>query len=152
MIAYSTFRPTAFDPEGLGLPDRQDWLVVPVLQTRDSGPLSMSNFRVALQQLGGESGTVEVHRFNHWGPGWFEIILAHPSREADVTDIEASLEQYPVLDDEDHGQEMYERATEYWQSMSIRERMKWCTRYTTSIFAARRDTIPERVDITELAE
>ena len=124
MTTYSQFRPTAFDPEGLGLPDRQDWLVLPVIQTRDSGPLEVSNFRVALQQLDGESNTVEVHHFNHWGPGWFEIILAHPSREADVTAIEESLEEYPVLDDVDCGREE----------------------------ATRRDTVPDGIDLARLAE
>ena len=28
-----------------------------------------------LRRLGGESTTVQVHRFNHWACGWFEIIL-----------------------------------------------------------------------------
>lgn len=35
MKAYSQFRPT--DSKGLGLPDRQDWLVLGVARTRDSG-------------------------------------------------------------------------------------------------------------------
>jgi hypothetical protein len=82
MQTYSQYRPTGFDSRGLGLPDRQDWLVLPVIQTRDSGPLEQSNFASALKAVGGESETVEVHRFGHWGPGWFEIIIVAPGSEA----------------------------------------------------------------------
>jgi hypothetical protein len=101
MQRYAEFRPTQFDRRGASLPDHQDWLVLGVSRTRDSEALEQSNFRVALRILGGESETVEVHRFSHWGPGWFEIILLHPSREDAGRDIEAALASYPVLDDMD---------------------------------------------------
>ena len=105
MQTYSQFQPTGFDHKGAFLPDQQDWLVVPVSQTRDSGPLAQSNFAIALEMLGGKSETVEVHRFGHWGPGWFEIILVNPDDKERVkiaNEIEASLENYPVLSDEDY--------------------------------------------------
>lgn len=35
MKKYGSFRPTGFDPAGLGLSDRQDWLVLGVSRTRD---------------------------------------------------------------------------------------------------------------------
>lgn len=103
MQTYSEFRPTPFDRRGICLPDRQSWLVSPVMQTRDSGPLEQSNFDAVLTALGGESDTVEVHRFGHWGPGWFEIIIVDPaSPQAKVAeDLEASLPDYPVLDEMD---------------------------------------------------
>ena len=78
------------------------WRPCPVL--RDSGVLTESNVACALTALGGESDTVQVHRFGHWGPGWFEIILIDPSDEVRVREaeaIEAALADYPVLDDED---------------------------------------------------
>lgn len=99
MQTYSQFQPTGFDAKGLGLDDRQDWLVCPVSQTRDSEVLDKVNFTAALKMLGGESETVEVHRFGHWGPGWFEVILVAPERQNDVEQIEGALENYPVLDE-----------------------------------------------------
>lgn len=107
MQTYSEYRPTSFDASGLGLEDQQDWLVLDLIQTRDSGPLELSNFEKALESLGGEGDDVEVHRFGHWGPGWFEIILINPEKEKLVSiaeDIERALADYPVLDEMHHSQ------------------------------------------------
>ena len=143
MKRYKDFQPTGCDPKGLALPDQQEWLVVPVGRSRDSGVRSESNFEVALRILGGESETVEVHRFGHWGPGWFEIIIVHPSREDEVQEIEDSLENYSLLDDMDYSEREYDRACEVWSRMRLKDRIKACARYHVSIFAARRDEIPE---------
>lgn len=119
MQPYSKHRPTGFDPAGAFLPDRQHWLVAPVAQTRDSGPLDESNFAAFLEGLGGESETVEVHRFGHWGPGWYEIILIDPADTTKVKaaeDMEAALEDYPVLDEEDMSDREHEAAQESWNS------------------------------------
>lgn len=118
MERYKDYAPTAFDSKGLGLPDQGDWYVVPVIRTRDSGPLEESNFQSALEMLGGESENVEVHRFGHWGPGWFEIILVdHDSKQAGIADdVERKLEDYPVLDDQDHAEREYDDACEAWDS------------------------------------
>ncbi len=118
---YSKFAPTGFDARGAFLPDQQDWLVVPVSQTRDSGCLDQSNFAAALAILGGESETCEVHRFGHWGPGWFEIIIVDPSREQEAEAIQAALENYPVLDDEDHSRREWEDYEQSWESYGARD-------------------------------
>lgn len=112
---YSEYAPTQFDCKGLGLPDRQDWLVLPTMRTRDSEPLEESNFVTALEMMGGKSETVEVHRFGHWGPGWFEIILADPMHAETVERIESSLEDYPILDESDLSQREYEAEMESWE-------------------------------------
>jgi len=117
-MRYRDWRPTAFDAPGLALPNRQDWFVVPVIRTRDDGePITESNFAVALAMLGGESqeeddDKPEVHRFNHWGPGWFEIVLAPPSLEVKVREIVEALETYPLLDETDVGQREYAASIE----------------------------------------
>ena len=103
MQQYKEFQPTCFDFRGIGLEDRQDWYVAPVSQTRDSEALELSNFAVVLKSLE-EADTgedVEVHRFGHWGPGWFEIILVRPDTPAykEAQDWEAALADYPVADD-----------------------------------------------------
>lgn len=127
MQRYSEFRPTCFDSAGAFLGDRQDWLVCPVSRTRDSGPFDESNFEAALKILGGESEEVEVHRFGHWGPGWFEIIIVAPGSEAarKAEEIEASLENYPVLDDEDLSSREYDDFLESWDNWGAKDFRKF---------------------------
>ena len=127
METYSKFRPTQFDPAGLALPDQQQWLVVPVIQTRDSEPLEQSNFATALKMLDPDedSEDVETHSFNHWGPGWFDIIIVKPDTPAAKTaeEIEASLADYPVLDDEDYSRREWEKHSE-WVEQEL-QRVVW---------------------------
>ena len=54
MQKYSEFQPTGFDNKGYMLDDRQNWYVVPVSRTRDSGLFAESNFAAATEMLGGE--------------------------------------------------------------------------------------------------
>lgn len=117
MKPYKQHRPTAFDPAGAFLPDRQEWLVAPVSRTRDSEVLAESNFQAFLDGLGGESEHVEVHRFGHWGPGWYEIILIDPSVDHIVTratEMADALENYPVLDEDDLCKREHEAENEAW--------------------------------------
>lgn len=124
---YGDWSPTAFD-SNIDI-DRENWLVMPVMQTRDSGPLDQSNFTTFLKVLGGESETVEVHRFGHWGPGWFEIIIIDPT---DATAFDAAydcaraLEDYPVLDDSDFSQREHDAATESWSTWAYRDFSRDC--------------------------
>jgi len=149
MQQYKDFQPTGFDPKGYMLDDQQDWYVVPVSRTRDTGPFEESNFEAALEILGGErTNIVEVHRFGHWGPGWFEIIIVNPKAGKTMKkalSIEASLADYPVLDDEDFSRREWELMQETWMNMSISERMEICVNTGHSIFSARRDAVPDHV-------
>lgn len=118
MERYGDFSPTQFDRH-IELDEREDWLVLPVSQTRDSGCLAQSNFDTALEIMGGESDNVEVHRFGHWGPGWFEIIIFNPAVPdllEKAEDIERCLENYPVLNDEDLSLREQEDARESWDN------------------------------------
>lgn len=83
MKAYKDWSPTGFDSPGAFLGHRRDWLVVEVMRTRDSGIAVARNFERAWSRI--EDASVmdnelscESHRFGHWGPGWFEIILVRP--------------------------------------------------------------------------
>jgi hypothetical protein len=99
-----------------------------------------------LRELGGESETVLVLRDSHWAVGWVEAIYIHESdtdRLAIADEIMSALEDYPVADEFDHSELEWETAHAYWASMSVRERVDWCQRYRASVFAARRDEIPE---------
>lgn len=129
MKTYSKFRPTAFDSAGICLPDRQAWLVAPCAVNRDSDALARSNWACQLKALGGESDTVEVHRFGHWGPGWFEIVIINPEDQERVKiaeELEAALSDYPVIDDEHFSQEENDEAAEVWANCyNEKQRVKW---------------------------
>ena len=149
-MLYSEFAPTSFDSKGAFLPDRQNWLVAPVGRSRDSDILEDSNFRACLALLGGESDCVEVHRFGHWGPGWFEIIIIDPlpivsdrsdgQSDAIVRELESiqdRLDDYPVLDDDDLSQREYDAVCEEWEYLTLSDRIDLCRNVGVSIFAAR---------------
>jgi hypothetical protein len=120
---YSNFAPTGFDPSGAFLPDRQDWLLAPVSQTRDSDCLTRSNFAQCLEALGGEGDDVEAHRFGHWGPGWFEIILVRPDSEAHAKAVEIAdrLADYSILDEEDFSSREWEEKQEDWENWARKD-------------------------------
>lgn len=121
---YRNFAPTCFDHH-IEVGGLEDWLVGPT-QTRDSGPLDRSNFQTALEMLGGEGENVQVHRFGHWGPGWFEIILVAPdTTEAQTLEsIRDSLEDHPVLSDWHYSKLETQECDEYWESYQWREAIK----------------------------
>ena len=141
MQTYKAYAPTSYDHSGGFLPDRQDWLVAPVVQTRDSEVLDRSNFVSFLAAIGGESDTVEVHQFGHWGPGWYEIILIRQWSLASFTanEIALALEDYPVVDEQAYSDLEYEETCEYWDNMGLSERVETCQRADVTVFAARRD-------------
>ena len=151
MQTYSKWAPTAFDHAGAFLEAREDWLVVPVMRTRDSGILEQSNFEAACAMVSDASImddelSFETHRFGHWGPGWIEVLIVRPDSAAAVAaaDIGTRLEDYPVLDDDDYSERENEYAEETWTSMSVRDRVKVIQEHSrgVSIFAARHDWIP----------
>jgi hypothetical protein len=141
--AYREFRPTSFDIRGLGCDDQQHWKVLPVGRNRDSGILAESNFETAVSMLP-EDGH-EVHSFNHWGCGWFEIILIDPDNCEAMRiagEITSAIEVYPVLDEEDYSRREWEAAQEAWEYMALRDRIETATDAGLSMFAARRDDVP----------
>lgn len=83
----------------------EDWLVVPVSRhkgQRNYNALAESNFCSALKRLADAPDTVKVFRFEDEVYGWFEILLAHPSRASEVAEIESVVNSpYPILDEED---------------------------------------------------
>ena len=86
-----------------------------LFRTRDSGLVEESNFWSALKMLNGESDTVKVIRFSHWLCGWIEVILIHESDKVSVdkgNEIEKSLENYPILNEDAFGEMVTEKEKE----------------------------------------
>lgn len=127
MKRYSKFRPTGFD-QNIDI-DRSNWLVAPVSRNRDSCALDESNWQAQIEILtessGEESDTEnwEIHRFGHWGCGWFEIAIVRPDSAAyrAAEQLENRLEDYPVLNEEDLSQREHDDAIESWNSWGVKE-------------------------------
>lgn len=149
---YKDYAPTQFDRAGSFLDeDRQEWGVLPMIRTRDSGPWEESNFvsteRILTERAGeeGEENGWEIHRFGHWGPGWYEIIIVKPDTDAWLAGcgVAEGLADYPVVDEMDLSEREWEHANEVWNNcFNLAERVALCQEYGCSVFAARHDYIP----------
>ena len=87
---------------------------------RDSGLVEESNFNSALKALNGESDTVKVIRASHWLCGWIEMILIHESDKESVdkgNEIEESLNNYPILDEDAFGELLSEKEKEMYDQI-----------------------------------
>lgn len=86
--------------------DFSEYFVGPV-RSRDSDLVAQSNFECALEQLGGETETVQVARFSHWAVGWIEQILVHTSDKKSVKilqNIDKAIANYPLLNEDNYYQ------------------------------------------------
>lgn len=142
MRPYKEHRPTCFDGH-IELANREDWLVVPCSRNRDSECVDESNFATALKcfekctlsdeaQDKGESDH-EVHRFGHWGPGWYELIIVRPGSKTakEAEGIEAALTDYPILDDSDLSEREMNAANEVWEHCySQKQRIEYMRDYS----------------------
>lgn len=100
----------------IGESDFPGWYVL-VTQTRDSDCLARSNFRSALEALGGEQDDqVEIFRFGHWACGWWEALAVKESSPAFVIaeEIYEALQDYPIVDEEDFSALENEKAQDVW--------------------------------------
>lgn len=115
MPRYKDWNSTHYDIKGLGSNRHNigQWLVFPVMKTRDSDILTQCNYECvikAFENIGydGESDNpendlIQVHSFNHWACGYFDLILVNPFNETAVNlaiELTESLNNYPVLNDE----------------------------------------------------
>ncbi len=140
---YKDYRPTGFDRH-IEVDDIEDYIVV-CGRNRDSNILENCNFEEILKYFGGESEEVQVHRFGHWGCGWFELLLVSPKQEDKAAEVIAGLENYPIWDDEAYSLACAAEAEDTWANASMRDRMYYCQRVGVSFLAARYDEIPYQV-------
>jgi len=129
MEKYKDYQPTGFDPKGLFLDDQQDWYVL-YGRNRDSGILTESNWQTIVNEMtdiSEEEENWDIHRFNHWACGWFEIIIVEKWAKSKrsgacyitqnfelAEEIEDQLDNYPVLDEMDLSEREYEDMLESW--------------------------------------
>lgn len=94
-------------------------LLVVMTRSRDSDVLTESNWSCAIKDLGGEGDGVEIHRFGHWGCGWWEALCVHKGTEKETiaADIHEALEHYPVLNEDHHSDLEEETANRYWEEL-----------------------------------
>ena len=140
-----TWKELHLDEGYLGEDWFKDWFVL-YGRNRDSRILEQSNFESILKYMGGESDNVQIIRSGHWACGWIEFLLVNP---IDTDKIELAenvgieLAKYPVFDDSDYYSHESEYAIELWRDIPIKERITLCIKAGVSIFAARREYIPE---------
>lgn len=98
-------------------------------RSRDSDCLEESNFHAMLAALGGASATVQVVHESHWAVGWVEWIAIHESDDAALREADrlcGELEDYPVLDEEDHSRREWEECERVWSDCySASERIRY---------------------------
>ena len=116
---------------------------------RDSAIYENTNYRLILRELCDMSECVYDFRVTHWAVGWVEyIIVPANSCEAVIAraaEIVSELEDYPVLDDMTYSEDQYAEICDYWGKISVSDRIEYCRDNGTSVFAARRNCIPENV-------
>jgi hypothetical protein len=147
MQTYAKFAPSTFDTKGLGLPDRQDWLVV-IGVNRDSDCLTRSNWAVVTADLEKHSPDVETHEFGHWACGWLRVCIVRPDSPAHVAAEEwhSALADYLVADESHFSDLETNEAIEYWASMRLDERRRLCVAAGVSKLVAYRATnLPDRI-------
>lgn len=112
-------------------------------RNRDSDCLTESNFEKGLEAVQAvmspesadeeDLATVQVVRESHWAVGWIEWIAIHKSdsEALKVADkLTESLDNYPVLDEEDFSQREQDQAEEVWRDCySDRDRLDYVRKY-----------------------
>lgn len=124
-------------------------------RTRDSILLDNLNFDVALELIKKvDSDNVYVLSFNHWACGWIEHIFIKPNTKAfmEAEKIEVVLSDYPILDDSEYYQQLFDQAEDYWNNISINEKIDICRDNDQSIFSARSRSIPDNDYIRDYCE
>lgn len=146
---WSADSPTAWDSAAnYAGADLSDFYVAPVSVTRDSQLLERVNWQVVTAGLErvsqhDETGTVSM---GHWACGWYKIFLIHSEDSAALEAADqwaCSLADYPVADDSAWSEAELEAVAKFWERCSVSERMEVLKFCGLSVFAARRDELPD---------
>lgn len=128
----------------------EGYYAAPVGQSRDSGALERSNWRVQWETLepleancpdddfpDGEGISPLVVRESHWAVGWVEWVAIHETNEVALRaadEIAGRLENYPILSEDDFSAEEQEEAETVWRDCySAKERVAWIRRHRSQV-------------------
>ena len=146
---WSVDGPTAWDSAAnYAGADLSAFYVAPVSVTRDSLLLERVNWQVVTADLERVSQHDETgsHCMGHWSCGWYEIFLIHADDAAALQAADqwaCSLADYPVADESAWSEAECEAVADYWERCSVSDRMEALERCDLSVFAARRDYLPD---------
>jgi len=121
--------------------------------TRDATILAESNWaewRAALSPEDDDfDAPVYTFRASHWAVGWAEYLIIRNDAPADTLDTARELlvaeADCVILNEIDYSERQWSAMHQYWDTESLRSRVEYCAEAGESIFAARRDCIPESV-------
>lgn len=104
--------------------DCDDWCIV-YIQNRDSGLCDLSNAHVIQESLSvflkKEDGDIQKEHHGHWAFGWVDgyVIRVYKPGTKEVTEafrayavLKLRIDDYPLLDEDDHSRREYEAALE----------------------------------------
>jgi hypothetical protein len=105
--------------------DLSDYYMGPAIGY-EKEPLEVSNFKVALEMLGGEGNGVLVGNFGGFGGGYEQIFVHKDAADkvAILQDIENKLQGYPVLDDSDYSEAQMEEEQESYNSWAKQDALR----------------------------
>jgi hypothetical protein len=110
-----------------GQPEDADKYCIVYTHNRDSGLLEQSNAEVIEKELEKFPDDVIDQHHNHWACGWVDGYAIRVYRDGQVTpafekwcEIQESLGNYPVLNEEDYSNKQYEATCENIKSEAAR--------------------------------
>lgn len=87
---------------------------------------------------------------SHWAVGWVGYMMLREDAPAELIEIveqvKDDLDNYCIFNEDRYYEMRWEANSEFWNQMSVKERVYYCQRAHVSIFAARRDELPEEVE------
>ena len=105
-----------------------------VERNRDSKLLEQSNWSAAIRRLEEAAQGLEnrgwfIHRARHWAVGWVETLVVQTDAPTPVLEEAAiilqDLEAYPVLDEDDYSDRIYNAALDFWDDLSDDEKIHY---------------------------
>ena len=140
-------------------------------QSRDSDCLERSNYETIFAHLKGveeqladqdpdmyeqayalNDGDLFIYdyRAGHWAVGWIETMLMSQHAPDDlqmaVVEVLSVMADYPVFDESHFSELEFTEAGDYWESMSVSERVEIIRDCGGNIFAARHNYVNENAD------
>ena len=116
-------------------------------RTRGSDIMEDMNYNIVLFNLTrlavkhDQRDKVYDFRAGHWACGWLENIIvrrdAHDEILIEAAELLSAIEDYPCLDDDKYSELQFDAILDYWEDLSLKERIEYCSDNNHSIFSAR---------------